>query len=72
MLYIHQPHCNIARYLEGGVESGFNEVDLDAYVKKLFQVKGKNSVRIEQVRITITLFIDQVQLTRCSDKFVFS
>jgi len=37
------------QYLEGGVESGFNKVDHDAYTKRLFQVKGKKNVRVEQV-----------------------
>ena len=38
------------RYLDGGTESGFFHVDPTVYVKRLFQVKGKKRIRIEQVR----------------------
>lgn len=40
---------NGLQYLEGGVDSGFNTYDPTDYIKRLFQVKGKNNVRIEQV-----------------------
>lgn len=37
------------KYVKGGVKSGFNEVDLTKFEKRLFQVKGKRNVRVEQV-----------------------
>lgn len=36
-------------YLEGGVASGFKTVKRDEYETKLFQVKGKHTVRVAQV-----------------------
>jgi len=47
---LHRIHVDFPhRYLEGGVQSGFNVVDRDAYVKRMFQCKGKHTVRVEQV-----------------------
>jgi len=40
------------QYLEGGIDSGFKKVDRDAYVKKLFHVKGKRNVRVQQVELS--------------------
>lgn len=37
------------QYMDGGIESGFNHVDPSAYEPRLFQVKGKRSVRVQQV-----------------------
>ncbi|POM58418.1 Villin-like protein, partial [Phytophthora palmivora] len=37
------------QYLEGGVASGFNEVKRDEYVTRLYRIKGKRTVRVEQV-----------------------
>ncbi|KAG1701627.1 hypothetical protein DVH05_010931 [Phytophthora capsici] len=37
------------QYLEGGVASGFNEVKRDDYVTRLYRIKGKRTVRVEQV-----------------------
>ncbi|ETL43532.1 hypothetical protein F441_06171 [Phytophthora nicotianae CJ01A1] len=37
------------QYLEGGVASGFNEVKRDEYVTRLYRIKGKHTVRVEQV-----------------------
>ena len=53
------------RYLEGGVESGFNKVDPNAYIKRLFQVKGNKSLRIEQVcQIVLKLSINDIIIQR--------
>lgn len=42
------------RYLDGGVESGFNKVVTNAEdCKRLFHVKGKRNVRIRQVDLTV-------------------
>lgn len=38
-----------ARYLEGGVKSGFNKVDRDAHQDRLFHLKGRNHVTVTQV-----------------------
>ncbi|KAI9923112.1 hypothetical protein PsorP6_002293 [Peronosclerospora sorghi] len=37
------------QYLEGGVASGFNEVRRDEYETRLYRIKGKRTVRVEQV-----------------------
>ena len=37
------------QYLDGGVESGFRHVDRDAYEARLFHLKGKRNVRVQQV-----------------------
>ncbi|ELU00392.1 hypothetical protein CAPTEDRAFT_170352 [Capitella teleta] len=37
------------RYLEGGVDSGFKPIDDGVYVNRLFQVKGRKNIRVEQV-----------------------
>jgi len=39
------------RYFDGGVASGFNVVDPDAYEKRLFQCKGKHTIRVAQVEV---------------------
>lgn len=41
---------NGLRYEDGGIESGFNHVDPDAYEPRLFQVKGKRNPRMVQVK----------------------
>ena len=38
-------------YLPGGVESGFNKVDRDAYETRLLQVKGKRTCRCSTVPV---------------------
>ena len=38
-------------YLAGGVESGFKTVVRDQYDTKLFQVKGKRTVRVNEVPV---------------------
>lgn len=40
------------RYLEGGMESGFRHVDHGKYQKRLFQVKGRRNIRVEEVECT--------------------
>ncbi|KAF1327086.1 Villin-like protein, partial [Globisporangium splendens] len=48
-------------YLEGGVASGFNTVNRDEYETRLFQVKGKRTVRVSQVPVKNTsLTVDDV------------
>ena len=37
------------QYLEGGVASGFNQVKRDDYIDRLYRIKGKHTVRVEQV-----------------------
>ncbi|XP_071484632.1 LOW QUALITY PROTEIN: advillin-like [Diadema antillarum] len=37
------------KYLEGGVKSGFKKVDKDKFIKKMYLVKGKRNVRVNQV-----------------------
>ncbi|KAG5880800.1 hypothetical protein JTB14_030818 [Gonioctena quinquepunctata] len=41
------------RYLPGGVSSGFQHVDPNAFEKRLFQVKGSRNIRVKQVLPTI-------------------
>ena len=36
-------------YLRGGVKSGFEHVDPDAVVKRLYQLKGKRNIRMMEV-----------------------
>jgi len=38
--------------LDGGIESGFNHVDRDAYQPRLFHLKGKRNVRCVQVELS--------------------
>jgi hypothetical protein len=48
-------------YLEGGVASGFNTVTRDEFPTRLFQVKGKRTVRVTQVPIkAASLTVDDV------------
>lgn len=43
------------RYQAGGVASGFNKVEVNARgEKRLFQVKGKKNVRVNQVDLSIS------------------
>lgn len=43
------------RYLTGGVNSGFNHIEINpGSTKKLFQIKGKNNVRVKQVEPKVT------------------
>lgn len=47
--------------MEGGVASGFNAVTRDQYETRLFQVKGKRTVRVSQVPIkSASLTVDDV------------
>lgn len=39
-------------YLEGGIASGFNEVNRDEYATILYQIKGKRTVRVSQVALS--------------------
>lgn len=39
-------------YLKGGVASGFNKVERDSYETRLFQVKGKRTVRVTEVPLS--------------------
>ena len=43
------------RYLEGGVDSGFKPIDDDEPIKRLFQVKGRKNIRVEQASGTINV-----------------
>ena len=36
-------------YMKGGVDSGFEHVDADDVVKRLFKIKGKINVQVTQV-----------------------
>ena len=38
-------------YMEGGVESGFNIVDPDAYTPRLYHLKGKRNIRCAQCKM---------------------
>uniref|UniRef100_A0A7S4KLT6 HP domain-containing protein n=1 Tax=Guillardia theta TaxID=55529 RepID=A0A7S4KLT6_GUITH len=38
-------------YLDGGVDSGFKHVERDKYDVRLFHLKGKRNVRIQQVKV---------------------
>lgn len=50
-------------YLEGGVASGFKTVNRDEYETRLFQVKGKRTVRVSQVPIkSASLTADDVYI----------
>lgn len=43
------------RYVPGGVASGFNQVEVNAAGdKRLFQVKGKKNIRVQQVDVSIS------------------
>ena len=57
----------VCRYLEGGTESGFFHVDPTVYVKRLFQVKGKKRIRIEQVKILVQHFIKSIRYVSVYD-----
>lgn len=47
--------------MEGGVASGFNTVNRDEYETRLFQVKGKRTVRVHQVPVkSASLTVDDV------------
>lgn len=39
-------------YLEGGVDSGFKHVERDTYTTRLFHLKGKRKVRVNQVAVS--------------------
>jgi hypothetical protein len=39
------------QYLDGGVETGFKHVDREKYTPRLFQIKGKRSCRVAQVKL---------------------
>lgn len=41
------------QYLEGGVDSAFRHVDPSAYKPRLFHLKGKRHVRVQQVPLTV-------------------
>lgn len=43
---------NGIKYLDGGIESGFNKVDPNAYKPRLLQIKGKRRVRVQEVAIS--------------------
>lgn len=46
---------NGIRYLPGGIESGFKEVEVNnGGEKRLFHVKGKKNVRVKQVKLHIS------------------
>lgn len=43
------------RYVPGGIASGFNQVEVNAAgEKRLFQVKGKKNIRVQQVNLSIS------------------
>ncbi|CAH0479702.1 unnamed protein product [Peronospora belbahrii] len=51
------------QYLDGGVASGFNEVKRDEYVTRLYRIKGKRTVRVEQVPLqSSSLSVDDAYL----------
>lgn len=39
------------KYLPGGVKSGFVHVDPESEEKRLFQVKGKRDIKVQQVKL---------------------
>ncbi|KAL8009560.1 putative villin headpiece, villin/Gelsolin, ADF-H/Gelsolin-like domain superfamily [Plasmopara halstedii] len=46
-------------YLDGGMASGFNEIKRDEYATCLYRIKGKRTVRVEQVPLkTSSLSVD--------------
>lgn len=42
------------RYLEGGIESGFNHVEPDKYEPRLLHIKGRRNVRAKQAALTFS------------------
>lgn len=49
------------QYLAGGVASGLNEVKRDEYVTRLYRIKGKRTMHVEQVPLqTSSLSVDDV------------
>ncbi|TYZ59913.1 hypothetical protein PybrP1_006896 [[Pythium] brassicae (nom. inval.)] len=61
-------------YLEGGVASGFKTVNRDEYETRLFQVKGKRTVRVAQVPLSsASLTADDVYVLDAGlELFVFN
>ncbi|GLE02953.1 hypothetical protein PINS_up011832 [Pythium insidiosum] len=61
-------------YLEGGVASGFRAVKRDEYETRLFQVKGKRTVRVTQVPVkSSSLTVDDVYVLDCGlELYVFN
>eukprot|EP00096_Caligus_rogercresseyi_P009674 TRINITY_DN331_c0_g1_i1.p1 TRINITY_DN331_c0_g1~~TRINITY_DN331_c0_g1_i1.p1 ORF type:complete len:714 (+),score=208.62 TRINITY_DN331_c0_g1_i1:189-2330(+) len=43
------------RYLPGGIKSGFTHVDPEDVVKRLFQIKGKRNVRVNEIPLDPSL-----------------
>jgi hypothetical protein len=51
------------KYLDGGVESGFNKVERDVYKTRLLQCKGKRTVRVNEVKA-------EFDSLNCGDVFI--
>ena len=43
----------LTRYLEGGIDGGFQQVEKLEYRKKLYHIKGRRKIRITQTKVII-------------------
>ena len=54
---------NGVKYLPGGVNSGFNKVEDEEVIKRLFIVKGQRQIKVEEVELAMA------SLNKC-DSFI--
>ncbi|KAJ6226724.1 severin [Anaeramoeba flamelloides] len=41
------------RYLKGGIDSGFNHIEPEKYTARLFHIKGKKKIRVQEVPLEV-------------------